>query len=112
MKRTHWNGVENVGIMHACGHDAHTAILMGVAEMLAGMRKQIPGTVKFIFQPAEETPPIGEDGGAKMMVEQGCLKNPDVTRSSGCTWSPTTPPARSVIARVPSWPRRTISASS
>ena len=78
MKRTHWNGVENVGIMHACGHDAHTAILMGVAEMLAGMRKQIPGTVKFIFQPAEETPPIGEDGGAKMMVEQECLKNPDV----------------------------------
>ena len=78
MKRTHWNGVENVGIMHACGHDAHTAILMGVAEMLAGMRAQIPGTVKFIFQPAEETPPIGEDGGAKMMVEQGCLKNPDV----------------------------------
>jgi amidohydrolase len=78
MKRTHWNGVENVGIMHACGHDAHTAILMGVAEVLAGMRAQIPGTVKFIFQPAEETPPIGEDGGAKMMVEQGCLKNPDV----------------------------------
>jgi amidohydrolase len=78
MKRTHWNGVENVGIMHACGHDAHTAILMGVAEMLASMRKQIPGTVKFIFQPAEETPPIGEDGGAKMKVEQGCLKNPDV----------------------------------
>jgi amidohydrolase len=78
MKRTHWNGVENVGIMHACGHDAHTAILMGVAEMLAGMRERIPGTVKFIFQPAEETPPIGEEGGAKMMVEQGCLKNPDV----------------------------------
>src|SRR6476469_2522687 len=78
MKRTHWNGVENVGIMHACGHDAHTAILMGVAEMLAGMRDRIPGTVRFIFQPAEETPPIGEDGGARMMVEQGCLKNPDV----------------------------------
>ena len=78
MKRTHWNGVENVGIMHACGHDAHTAILMGVAEMLAGMRERIPGTVKFVFQPAEETPPIGEDGGAKMMVEQGCLDSPKV----------------------------------
>jgi amidohydrolase len=77
-KRTHWNGVENVGIMHACGHDAHTAILMGVAEMLANMRARIPGTIKFIFQPAEETPPIGEDGGAKMMVEQGCLDNPKV----------------------------------
>src|SRR6476659_7088173 len=78
MKRTHWNGVENVGIMHACGHDAHTAILMGVAEMLAGMRDRIPGTVKFIFQPAEETPPIGEDGGARLMIEQGCLENPKV----------------------------------
>jgi amidohydrolase len=77
-QRTHWNGIENVGIMHACGHDAHTAILMGVAEMLAGMRERIPGTVKFIFQPAEETPPIGENGGAKMMVEQGCMQNPRV----------------------------------
>jgi amidohydrolase len=64
--------------MHACGHDAHTAILMGVAEILAGMRDRIAGTVKFVFQPAEETPPIGENGGAKMMVEQGALKNPDV----------------------------------
>jgi amidohydrolase len=77
-QRTHWNGVENVGIMHACGHDAHTAILMGVAEVLAGMRDRIPGTVKFLFQPAEETPPIGENGGARMMVEQGCLENPHV----------------------------------
>src|SRR5882672_4378124 len=49
-----------------------------VAEVLAGMRERIPGTITFIFQPAEETPPIGEDGGARMMVEQGCLKNPDV----------------------------------
>jgi amidohydrolase len=64
--------------MHACGHDAHTSILMGVAEVLAGMRDRIPGTVKFVFQPAEETPPIGEDGGAKMMIEEGCLRNPDV----------------------------------
>ncbi len=75
--RTEWNGMQ-CGVMHACGHDAHTAFLMGVAELLAGMREKIPGTVKFIFQPAEETPPIGENGGAKMMVEQGCLKNPDV----------------------------------
>jgi amidohydrolase len=75
--RTEWNG-QQCGVMHACGHDAHTAILMGVAEVLAAMRARIPGTVKFVFQPAEETPPIGEDGGARMMVEQGCLKNPDV----------------------------------
>ena len=75
--RAQWNGLD-CGVMHACGHDAHTSILMGVAELLAGMRAEIPGTVRFIFQPAEETPPIGEDGGAKMMVEQGCLKNPDV----------------------------------
>jgi amidohydrolase len=75
--RAQWNGQE-CGVMHACGHDAHTAMLMGVAEVLAGMRAEIPGSVTFVFQPAEETPPIGEDGGAKMMVEQGCLKNPDV----------------------------------
>jgi len=75
--RTEWNS-QDCGVMHACGHDAHTSILMGVAEVLAGMRERIPGTVKFIFQPAEETPPIGENGGAKMMIEEGCLKNPDV----------------------------------
>jgi amidohydrolase len=75
--RTEWNG-QQCGVMHACGHDAHTAILLGVAELLAGMRDKIPGTVKFVFQPAEETPPVGEEGGAKMMIEQGCLRNPDV----------------------------------
>jgi amidohydrolase len=75
--RTQWNGQE-CGVMHACGHDAHTSILMGVAEVLAGLRARIPGTVKFIFQPAEETPPIGEEGGARMMIEQGCLQDPDV----------------------------------
>jgi amidohydrolase len=76
-QRTEWNG-QSCGVMHACGHDAHTAMLMGVAEVLAGMRDRIPGTVKFIFQPAEETPPIGEDGGATLMVEEGCLEHPKV----------------------------------
>lgn len=76
-KRTTYNDQE-VGVMHACGHDTHVAILMGAAEVLAGMREELPGTVKFIFQPAEEGPPKGEDGGADMMVRQGVLKDPDV----------------------------------
>jgi len=60
-----------VGVMHACGHDAHTAILMGVAEALAGMKDQLAGEVMFLFQPAEEGPPDGEDGGAPMMLAEG-----------------------------------------
>jgi len=67
---------QQVGVMHACGHDAHVAILLGVAEALAGVRDQIPGTVKFIFQPAEEGPPPGETGGAPLMVAEGVLENP------------------------------------
>ena len=73
--RTTWNG-DAVGVMHACGHDCHTAILMGVAEVLAGLRDGLRGSVKFIFQPAEEMPPDGEEGGAKLMIEQGALENP------------------------------------
>jgi len=73
--RTTYNGQE-VGVMHACGHDAHTAILMGVAEVLAGMRNELPGTVKFIFQPAEEGAPAGERGGAQLMIEEGALDTP------------------------------------
>jgi amidohydrolase len=67
-----WNGVET-GVMHACGHDNHMAILLGAASALAGMKDQLPGTVKFIFQPAEEGP-----GGAEPMVKAGVLKNPNV----------------------------------
>ena len=75
--RTTYNGAE-VGVMHACGHDTHVAILMGAAEVLAGMKAELPGTVKFVFQPAEEGPPQGEKGGAEMMVAQGVLANPAV----------------------------------
>jgi amidohydrolase len=64
-------GGQQVGVMHACGHDAHTAILLGVAELLAGMRAQLAGTVVFLFQPAEEGPPPGEEGGARLMLKEG-----------------------------------------
>ena len=65
-----------VGVMHACGHDAHTAILMGVASILTDLQDQLPGTVVFIFQPAEEGAPRGEDGGADMMIREGALEGP------------------------------------
>ena len=66
------------GVMHACGHDTHTAILMGVAKILSENKDKINGTVKFIFQPAEEGPPPGEKGGASLMIAEGVLENPDV----------------------------------
>jgi len=72
-----YNGIET-GVMHACGHDSHIAILMGAAEVLSKIKDEIKGTVKFIFQPAEEGAPKGERGGAELMVEEGVLKNPDV----------------------------------
>jgi amidohydrolase len=72
-----YNGQE-VGVMHACGHDSHVAMLMSVAEILAGMKSEINGTVKFIFQPAEEGPPEGEEGGAPLMVKEGIMDNPKV----------------------------------
>ncbi|MDO8150531.1 M20 family metallopeptidase [Isoptericola sp. b408] len=63
-------------VAHMCGHDVHTAVLMGAASVLAGLREHLPGTVKMIFQPAEEGPPITEDGGADLMVRDGALENP------------------------------------
>lgn len=74
--RTTYEGIET-GVMHACGHDTHVAILMGVAEVLS-KNNDFAGTVKFIFQPAEEGPPQGEEGGAELMVKEGVLKNPNV----------------------------------
>jgi amidohydrolase len=76
-QKTSYEGNE-VGVMHACGHDTHTAILMSVAEILTGMKNDLKGTVKFIFQPAEEGPPAGEDGGAALMVKEGVMENPKV----------------------------------
>ena len=69
---------EEVGVMHACGHDAHVAMLMSVAEILSGIKSELKGTVKFIFQPAEEGPPEGEEGGAALMVKEGVMDNPKV----------------------------------
>jgi amidohydrolase len=67
---------KNPGVKHACGHDVHTTVELGVAELLAGMKEEISGTIKFIFQPAEEGKPTGEEGGAPMMIKEGALDNP------------------------------------
>ena len=67
-----------VNVMHACGHDTHTSILMGTAEVLASMKKDISGTIKFFFQPAEEGPPANEEGGAPLMIKEGVMDNPKV----------------------------------
>ena len=70
-----WEG-RRVPVMHACGHDIHTSVGLGVATVLADMKDDLPGTVKFIFQPAEEGPPAGEEGGAPLMLEEGVLQDP------------------------------------
>lgn len=75
--KSEYNG-EEVGVMHACGHDTHVAMLMSVAEVLSGIKNDLKGTVKFIFQPSEEGPPPGEEGGAELMVKEGVMDNPKV----------------------------------
>ncbi len=69
---------QETGVMHACGHDSHVAILMAVAEILSKNKSELKGMIKFIFQPAEEGPPAGEEGGANLMVKEGVLENPKV----------------------------------
>lgn len=76
-EKAEYNG-QTVGVMHACGHDTHVAMLLGAAEVLTAMKDKIKGTVVFIFQPAEEGPPAGEEGGADLMVKEGVLDNPKV----------------------------------
>lgn len=75
IERTLYNG-QDVGVMHACGHDNHVAILMGVASVMAQMQSELPGTVMFIFQPAEEGAPDGEEGGADLMLKEGAFADP------------------------------------
>lgn len=76
-EKTVFNG-QNTGVMHACGHDTHVAMLMGTAEVLTGMKDKIKGTVVFIFQPAEEGPPAGEEGGAPLMIKEGVMDSPKI----------------------------------
>jgi amidohydrolase len=72
-----YNG-QQVGVMHACGHDSHIAMLLGTAKVLSSMRDKVPGTVVFIFQPSEEGAPAGEEGGAALMVKEGVMDNPKI----------------------------------
>lgn len=90
MVETEFMGTKT-GVMHACGHDTHIAILMGVAEILSKHKDKINGTVKFIFQPAEEGPPPGEEGGAKLMIKEGVLENPKVDAIFGLHINSATP---------------------
>ncbi len=85
-----YNGKE-VGVMHACGHDTHIAVMMGVAEVLAGMKSKLKGTIKFIFQPAEEGTPGDEEGGAEMMIKEKVMENPKVDAIFGLHINSQTP---------------------
>lgn len=76
-EKSEYNG-QTVGVMHACGHDTHVAMLMGTAEILVGMKDKVRGTIVFIFQPAEEGAPAGEEGGAALMVKEGMMDNPKI----------------------------------
>jgi len=85
--RSNYNGTD-VPVMHACGHDVHMAILMSVAEVLVGLKNELRGTVKFIFQPSEEGPPDGEEGGAPLMIKEGVMDDPKVEAIFGLHLQP------------------------
>ena len=76
-EKAEYNG-QTVGVMHACGHDTHVAMLLGAAEVLSGMKDKIKGTIVFVFQPAEEGAPAGEEGGAALMIKEGVMNNPKI----------------------------------
>lgn len=80
--KSDYNG-QQVSVMHACGHDTHISMLMGAAQVLSSMKKDIAGTVKFVFQPAEEGPPAGEEGGAPLMIKEGVMENPKIDAMFG-----------------------------
>ncbi len=100
-----FNG-QTVSVMHACGHDTHLAILMGVAEVLAANKEELKGTIKFIFQPAEEGSPEGEEGGAGLMVKEGVLENPKVEAIFGLHIN-----AQTAIGKINYKPRGTMAAA-
>ena len=104
-ERTNFNGQET-GVMHACGHDTHVAVLMATAEILAKNKSELKGTVKFIFQPSEEGPPAGEEGGAYLMVKEGVLENPNVDVIFGMHINSITP-----LGRITYRPAGTMAAS-
>lgn len=104
-EKTVFNGQET-GVMHACGHDTHVAVLMATAEILAKNRSELKGTIKFIFQPAEEGPPAGEEGGAYLMVKEGVLESPKVDVIFGMHINSITP-----LGRITYRPAGTMAAS-